>query len=155
MKTLNPHISHLHIFNILPNQSTKRDRMTSLNLRLILTANAIFSLLSGLGMAIFASDVSEWLGLTDLLIIQTVGIGVAIFSIHIAISARRTALKPLELKYFALMDMLWVIGSGVLLFVLPLPQAGFWLVIGAALIVADFGILEILGIGSLAIQESA
>ena len=47
------------------------------------------------------------------------------------------------------MDGIWVAASAALVLLIPMPVVGFWLVVGTALIITDFGILELIGIRSL------
>ena len=116
--------------------------------RRVLFANALFSTVSGLLIVIFNDYLSRIFGLSEPAFLIPVGIGVFLFGAHIAISARRPQLRLSELKYFTLMDILWVVGSLVLALTVPLSTSGLWLIIGAALIVTDFGILEWIGIKS-------
>jgi hypothetical protein len=92
-------------------------------------------------------------GLPSTMVMFAIGTGVAMFGGHLAVSARRQELNFLELRYFALMDGLWVVGSAAILLVVPMPVAGVWLVAGAGLIVIDFGILELIGIRSMPNRE--
>lgn len=128
--------------------------LDSLMFRKVLSANAVFSIASGLAMILFRESIAAMLDFAHPGYLIPVGLGVLIFGIQIAVSARRDALKLAELKFFALMDLLWVIGSIVLALAVPLPTSGFWLVIGTALIVTDFGILEFIGIRSIASEAS-
>ena len=122
-------------------------------LRRVLQANSAFSLLSGLLMILFRDQISGMVGLPNSLVMLAMGAGVAVFGGHLFVSARRDKLNLLELRYFAFMDALWVVGSAAILLIVPMPVAGFWLVAGAGLIVVDFGILEWIGIRSVPSSE--
>ena len=119
------------------------------SLRLVLQANSAFTLLSSVLIILLRGQISEMVGLPSTMVMFAIGAGVAMFGGHLAISARRRELNFLELRYFALMDGLWVVGSAAILLIVPMPVAGFWLVAGAGLIVIDFGILELIGIPSM------
>lgn len=123
--------------------------MSPLTFRRILLLNATFSLASGILMVVFREQLARNLGLADPILLLVVGIGVSFFGGHIAISARRENLNILELRYFAIMDGVWVAVSAALVLLIPMPVAGFWLVVGTALVITDFGILELIGIRSL------
>lgn len=99
-------------------------------------------------MVLFSAQLSEMLGFPHPAIAIALGAGVFLFGAHIAFGARRAQLELRELKFFTLMDGLWVIGSLVFALSFPLSTSGLWLVLGAALIVTDFGILEWIGIQS-------
>jgi hypothetical protein len=105
-------------------------------------------------MVVFRDQVSVVLGVSDVLPIVIAGIGVMLFGGHLLIGANRGTFNLLELRYFALMDVLWVVGSIAALVAFSLPSPGFWLIAGTALIISDFGILEIIGMRSLK-EESA
>lgn len=123
------------------------------SLRLVRLANSVFSLLSGVLIILLRSQISEIIGLPSTTVMFAIGAGVAVFGGHLAFSARRQELNFLELRHFALMDGLWVLGSAAILLIVLIPVAGFWLVAGVGLIVIDFGILKLIGIRSMPNRE--
>ena len=123
--------------------------MSPLTFRRILLLNAAFSLASGILMVVFRDQLVQNLGFSDPVLPLGIGIGVSLFGAHIAISARRENFNILELRYFAIMDGFWVAASAALVLLVPVSITGLWLVVGTALVITDFGILELIGIRSL------
>ncbi|MDP1748294.1 MAG: hypothetical protein Q8L22_02470 [Reyranella sp.] len=124
-------------------------------LRRTLWGNAAFSVISGAGLAIFAGPFARAaasapvsvLGLDLAILFELLGLGVVAFGALCAwVASRETLPQGLARLIFAA-DMAWVAGSAM---VLALPAS--WTTAGiagiaiVALIVADFVILEYLGL---------
>ena len=89
--------------------------------RRVMLVNAALSIPSGLSMAVLYGELESMLNLETSVVLIPVGLGVAFFGVEIALSTRRPELKRSDLKYFALMDGLWVIGSLALITFVSLP----------------------------------
>ncbi len=124
-------------------------------LRRTLWGNAAFSVVSGAGLAIFAGPFARAaasapvsvLGLDLAIVFELLGLGVVAFGALCAwVASRETLPRGLARLIFAA-DMAWVAGSAM---VLALPAAwttaGIAGIVVVALIVADFVILEYLGL---------
>jgi len=114
-------------------------------LRGALTANAVFSSVSGLVLAVFAVPLSDWLGVPTWVAVA-LGVGLGLFGISVYSIARNP--KPGLVKQIIVSDVAWVVGSIVLLVGFPdaLSTQGRWAVVVVALIVADFGLMQWLGL---------
>ena len=114
-------------------------------LRKALLGNAALSGLSGLVLIIASGAVAGLLG-PDIPASLVVAVGVVClgFAIAVAAIARPHEPEPLAAVVVTTLDVLWILGSVALLagFSDRLSTAGFWLVLGQAVIVADFALLQ-------------
>mgnify|MGYP001560829915 CR=1 FL=1 len=131
-------------------------------LRRTLWGNTAFSVISGAGLAIFAGPFARAaasapvsvLGLDLAILFELLGLGVVAFGALCAwVASRETLPRGLARLIFAA-DMAWVAGSAM---VLALPAswttAGIAGIVVVALIVADFVILEYLGLRRIGIAN--
>lgn len=117
-------------------------------LRRTLTANAGFSLLSAVVMIVAAGPLARLLGpAVPTWLVAAIGLAIVPFAVGVWWAARRTVLRRAEVMVIFAMDLAWVAVSAVLLLALPelLSVTGRWLVGLVALVVADFAVLEYLG----------
>ena len=118
-------------------------------LRKALLGNAALSGLSGLVLIIASGAVAGLLG-PDIPASLVVAVGVVClgFAIAVAAIARPHEPEPLAAVVVTTLDVLWILGSVALLagFSDRLSTAGFWLVLGQAVIVADFALLQAIGL---------
>lgn len=114
-------------------------------LRNALTANAAFSLLSGLVLTLFAGPLADWLGI-PLWIAVVFGIGLIGFAISVYTIARNP--KPGLVRQVIVSDVAWVVGAGMLLVAFPdaLSSEGRWALLVVTLVVADFALVQWLGL---------
>jgi hypothetical protein len=127
-------------------------------LRRTLWGNAVFSVVSGAGLAIFAGPFARAaasapvsvLGLDLAIVFELLGLGVVLFGALCAWAASRETLPLGFVRLIFAADMAWVAASAL---VLALPAswttAGIAGIVVVALIVADFVILEYLGLRRL------
>ncbi len=127
-------------------------------LRRTLCGNAVFSVISGAVLAIFAGPFAraaahapvEVAGLDLSLVLELLGLGVIAFGALCAWVASRPTLPQGLARLIFAADLAWVAGS---LLVLALPAAwttaGIAGIVVVALIVADLAILEYLGLRRL------
>lgn len=126
-------------------------------LRHALTANAIFSSISGLGFVLFSGQVAEFLGIeaTSILglfdgqtFVLVIGIGLLLFALGLFVDVRQDEIDPAHAMVTIGMDMAWVVGSAVILITgaLPFTTAGSWAVLIVADIVALFAIVQYVGL---------
>ena len=127
-------------------------------LRRTLWGNAIFSVVSGAVLAIFAApfaaiaahDPTTGLGLDLAIIFELLGLGVIAFGALCAWIASRETLPQGWARLIFAADLAWVAGS-VLVLAVPASwtAAGIAGIVVVALIVADLAILEYLGLRRL------
>jgi hypothetical protein len=127
-------------------------------LRRTLWGNAVFSVLSGVILTIFAAPFADIaahapitvLGVDLAIVFELLGLGVIAFGVLCAWIASRTALPEGWARVIFAADLIWVAGS-----VLALALSASWTAAGVAgivivaLIVADIAILEYLGLRRL------
>jgi len=127
-------------------------------LRRTLWGNAIFSVVSGAVLAIFAApfaaiaahDPTTGLGLDLAIIFELLGLGVIAFGALCAWIASRETMPQGWARLIFAADLAWVAGS-VLVLAVPASWtvAGIAGIVVVALIVADLAILEYLGLRRL------
>ncbi len=130
-----------------PNQDRQR------LLRLALTCNALFSLISGLVICFADRRVVHLLGLSEGNSLLALGIGLIGFAVFLFLGARRRVVSVPQARIIVLMDILWVVGSYALLFVVPFSTGGKWLVGIVAEFVLAFAIAQWLGIRKIGKSE--
>ncbi|MEW6543100.1 MAG: hypothetical protein AB1411_05765 [Nitrospirota bacterium] len=117
-------------------------------LRLALRCNAWFSGLSGLLFLLAARPIAALLGIETPWIVTTLGLGLLLYALWLALTVRRPAPDRREVLVAIGLDAAWVLGSALLLIAAPIPltQAGKWAVGIAADIVATFAVLQAYGL---------
>lgn len=131
--------------------STKNESL----LRKSLLANALFTTVCGLGL-LLASVILPTLigavGATELIII---GVILLLYAVDLARTALGKRIPRGRIYYFMVMDLLWVIGSAVVLWGLSVPftAAGRWIILLIADAVGLFGVLQYLGLRRLSKQR--
>lgn len=116
-------------------------------LRSSLIANGLFSGSCGLALLIFTERIGQMLGQVSSLLLWVIGCGLLIFASDIFYRLKR-GLSVGRVWYFIANDVLWVVGSVVILLVRPqvLGVNGLWMIAAVALIVAAFGSLQFVGL---------
>ena len=127
-------------------------------LRRTLWGNAVFSVLSGAVLAIFAAPFADiaahepttGLGLELAIVFELLGLGVIAFGLLCAWIASRQTMPQGWVRLIFAADLAWVLGS-VLVLLVPASwtTAGVVGIVVVALIVADLAILEYLGLRRL------
>lgn len=109
-----------------------------------LLANATFSALSGLIMIACCSSLGSLLGEIRSMDLLLLGIGLLFFASYLLFVAYRTPLVKRQIIAIIIMDLLWVIGSVLLLWLRPiaLTETGQQLIILIAAIVACFALWQ-------------
>jgi hypothetical protein len=117
-------------------------KMNQNGLKKVLRVNAGFSALSGLILIVDAGMLAGLFGQVHPWIFRGVGIGLLLFAADILITCRLPEVPRHKALYFSFGDFGWVVGSALLLAAAPLPATAIALVVGVALVVLGFGILQ-------------
>ena len=125
---------------------TNHNRVVSPALNKTLLTNAAFSCVSGLIMLFAATDIAALMGVEQIWIFYFVGVGLQVFALDLAMSARRSDGIPLWRAYgFSVSDFAWVLGSiGVILMPGLLTTEGKYLVGFVAVVVFILGELQLI-----------
>ncbi len=120
-------------------------------LRKTLMANAVFTTLCGLGMIFASGALSAVIGAVGGTELIVVGVVLLLYAADLARTALGREIPRGRVYYFIVMDMLWVIGSAVVLWGLAVPftPTGRWIVLLVADVVGLFGVLQYLGLRRL------
>lgn len=118
---------------------TKKQIAMNPILRRVFLFDAIGTTIFALLLIFFAKLVSELSGIDDILTIQIVGIG-SIFPATFSFwAARKESLPAILLLLFATMCFIWVVGSVMLVFLVPLTTIGIVGILTVAFLVAIGG----------------
>ena len=120
-----------------PQRSTRR-------LRLVLRANAAFSLIGGLIAVTAGPWVSEQLGIDHVAITRLLGAGLIVFAGDVAFVSRRIEPKlRRETAYVSAADFGWVLATIVVLATGALNPTGVVVASAIGVVAADFGIAQL------------
>jgi len=122
-------------------------------LKKALRGNAVFSLLSGLVIMVANRWLVNILGVSARVSLGAIGFSLVVYAVLLWLSTRQPHIKISSAWLAVIMDVLWVLGSGALVMVVPFSSAGKWIVILVADLVLLFAILQWLGIRQ--VQKSA
>lgn len=113
-----------------------------------LLGNAAFSGVSGLVMVLAAGSISEFLGLGNPVILVITGVLLLLYMPILVWLATQSPVPGHFAWEVIALDLLWVIGSLVLIFtdLVPLTTGGKWAIAITADIVALFAILQYVGL---------
>lgn len=117
-------------------------------LRSALLGNSIFCFLSGLDFVLFSRPVAEFLGLSSPLIILELGVALIAYALLVFSQSRKQSLNRAFAWFAIIADVLWVLGSAVLIFtdVVTFTTAGKWAIAIIADIVLVFAVLQYVGL---------
>jgi hypothetical protein len=115
-------------------------------LKKALIGNAVFSVVSGLAILFANRWLVKFLGLPDKVSLAVLGVSLIVYAAILWLDARRPAIKTTDGWIAVIMDAVWVMGSYVLIFVVPFSVRGKWVVALVAELVLAFAIVQWLGI---------
>lgn len=124
-------------------------------LRRALQGNALFSAVSGLVMLAMSRAVVEFLGLPDNVSLRVLGVGLLGYAGWLLWNGRRKIIKIVDARIAVVLDMVWVMGSYALLFVVRFSAGGKWAVALVAEIVFLIGLLQWLGLRRVSTSRQA
>lgn len=115
-----------------------------IKLKTALLANATFSSISGVTMLLFSNWISELMGIPNKWVLPIIGGGLLFFASTIVYQATRDSINSNPVKLIILQDLLWVVGSLVILVfgLFDLTIVGKILIAIVAVAVADFAFLQ-------------
>ena len=115
-------------------------------LKKALTGNAVFSVVSGLAILFANRWLVKFLGLPDKVSLAILGVSLIVYAAILWLNARRPTIKITDAWIAVIMDAVWVMGSYVLIFVVPFSVGGKRVVALVAELVLAFAIVQWLGI---------
>jgi len=115
-------------------------------LKRALTGNAMFSGLSGTAILLANRWLVKFLGLPDKVSLAILGVSLLVYAAVLWFNARRPKLRIIDAWVAVVMDAVWVLGSYILIFVIPFSLAGKWVVARVAELVLAFAVCQWLGI---------
>jgi len=111
-----------------------------------LTGNAVFSVVSGAAILLANRWLVGFLGLPDKVSLTILGVSLVVYAVLLWLNARRPKIKVTDAWVAVIMDAVWVVGSYVLIVVIPFSAGGKWAIALVAELVMAFAILQWLGI---------
>jgi hypothetical protein len=115
-------------------------------LKKALAGNALFSVVSGVAILFANRWLVKFLGLPAKASLAIVGVSLIVYAVILWFNARRRKIRITDAWIAVVMDAVWVLGSSVLIFVVPLSSGGKWVVALVAELVLAFAIVQWLGI---------
>lgn len=116
-----------------------------------LRANAVFSFLCGIDAILFNQFFMSLFGISTSYVFPVLGVGLLIFGATVFYESRRKPIKPLAVKAIIGQDVVWVVGSALIILtnVFSFSTTGLWLTAVVAILVAAFAYLQYRGMKQL------
>ena len=115
-------------------------------LRYALRANSLFSTTSGLALTLGGPWFASVVGVGPGWLYRAIGVGLVLYGIGLWSNANRSEINLTEVRWALAMDWLWVIGSVAVVLLAPaINEAGVWIVGIVGVVVADFAVVQWLG----------
>lgn len=113
-------------------------------LRWVLKGNATFSLLSGSTLIIAHKVLADVMGVGNAQVLLFIGIGLILFSATVFQAGLRKSISSKQVQSIIIQDWAWVVASGVIIGVEAwgLSSAGYWIIAGVSLLIADFAFFQ-------------
>jgi len=115
-------------------------------LKKALASNAVFSVVSGVVILSANRWLVKLLGLQEKVSLAILGVSLIVYAAILWFNARRPKIRITDAWVAVIMDVIWVVGSYALIFVVPFIVGGKWVVALVAELVLAFAILQWLGI---------
>jgi hypothetical protein len=115
-------------------------------LKKVLTSNAVFSVVSGVVILSANRWLVQFLGLPEKVSLAILGVSLIVYAAILLRNARRPKIKITDAWVTVILDVIWVVGSYTLIFVVHFSAGGKWVVALAAELVLAFAVLQWLGI---------
>ncbi|MEO0337839.1 MAG: hypothetical protein AAF242_01365 [Bacteroidota bacterium] len=116
----------------------------SAKLYLVLLTNAVFSGLNGVIMTLFSKPIAAWMGISNSIILLIIGLVLLGFAAFILTINNQQVPNTKAIRFIVSQDMLWVLGSVILLVWNPFQMLslGKGLIAVIAVIVGVFAFLQ-------------
>jgi hypothetical protein len=117
-------------------------------LRNALFGNSAFSFLSGVAALLFSKAIASFLGLSASWILLVLGVALIVYGVEIYLAARAEPVHKSIAKFAVYADLVWVLGSAVLIFtnLVSFTTAGKWAIALIADVVLVFAIFQYVGL---------
>ena len=115
-------------------------------LKKALAGNAVFSVVSGVAILFANRWLVKFLGLPEDVSLAILGVGLIVYAAILWFNARRPKIKITDAWIAVVLDAVWVIGSYMVIFVVPFSVGGKWVVALVAELVLAFAVVQWLGI---------
>jgi len=117
----------------------------------ILQFNAVSTAASALAMLVTRQSLHSLFGLESPALLDILAVGLLAYAVALVVVTKRRIIDRQALMTFAIGDAIWVVGSAIvlLLFWAQLAPVARVLVIGAALVVEVFAVLQFRAAGGL------
>lgn len=113
-------------------------------LRLVLRANAVVSLVTGVIALVAGSWLSRELGIDHVALTRVIGAGLIIFAVDVAMVARAKEPKLLqEAGLVSMADIAWVVATAVVVMSGILTTAGNVVAVAQGLVITDFAATQL------------
>ena len=124
-------------------------------LRKSLLANAVFTTVSGLALVFASGPLATVIGAVGATEFIVTGVILLLYAVDLVRTAFGASLPRGRIYYFITLDVLWVIGSAVVLWGLSVPftAAGRWIIVLIADAVGLFAGLQYIGLRRLPKRE--
>lgn len=106
----------------------------------------MFSAISGALILVMNRILVEFLGLPGSASLTPLGIGLLGYAAWLLWNARREKIKVVDAWIAVILDLVWVVGSYVLLFAVRFSSGGKWAVVAVAELVFLFAVMQWLGL---------
>ncbi len=113
-------------------------------LKLSVFANGIFSSIAGISTLLMHSHLDHIMGITYPW--WSFGAFLLIFGVLLTYIAKCELFKTALVKSIIIADILWVIGSIIVLATLEIPKSGIWIIAICGLVVGDFALFQWIGL---------
>ena len=120
-------------------------------LRRSLLANVLFTTLCGLSLVLASGTLANLIGAVGATELIVAGVVLLLYATDLARTALGTHLPRGRIYYFIILDVLWVIGSALILWGISVPftAAGRWIIVLIADAVGLFAVLQYVGLRRL------
>ncbi len=121
-------------------------------LKTALFADSAICFISGIACLLFSKAIAGFLGVPASWTIFALGVGVIVYAVEVYLAARAEPVNRGIARFAAYGNLVWVLGSAVLIFanLVPFTTAGKWTIALVADAVLILGIFEYIGLRRLA-----
>ena len=121
-------------------------------LKSALFADSAICFVSGIACLLFSQAIAGFLGISASWTVLALGMGVLVYAIEVYLAARAEPVKMGFARFAAYGNLVWVLGSALLIFadLVPFTTAGKWTIAIVADVVLILAIFQYIGLRRLA-----